>query len=83
MSTQKPLPKKWFFQKFNTVQLTLTLIDIKEVSMSGWVDTNHIADVKIDKVDGVICVSLNGINLKLNVRANFIDVESMVAYIKN
>lgn len=76
-------PKKWLFQKFNTVQLTLALIDIKEVSMSGWVDTNYIADVKIDKIDEGVCVNLTGINLNLMVRASYIDVESIVAYIKN
>lgn len=51
--------------------------------MTGWVDTNYIADVKIDEIDGVICVKLNGVNLNLIVRANFIDVESMVDYIRN
>ncbi|WP_105661044.1 Imm50 family immunity protein [Cronobacter dublinensis] len=29
-------PKKWVLQKFNTVQLQLTALDINEVKFSGW-----------------------------------------------
>lgn len=75
-------PKKWVTQKFNTVQLTLSLIGIEDVKLSGWIDTNYIADIKIEKIDGKIHMNLNSDNLKLIARASFIDIESILAYTK-
>lgn len=76
-------PKKWTIQKFNTVQIILTLVDIEYVNMSGWIDTTYTADISIEKIDGVIHFDLNGIDVKLVVKSKFIDIESITAYLKN
>ncbi|MFP2424293.1 Imm50 family immunity protein [Pseudescherichia vulneris] len=76
-------PQKWAVQKFNVVQIKLSLIDIECVDMSGWVDTTYTAYVNIHKIDGLIHFNLNGTNLKLSLRAMFMDVESITAYMKN
>jgi hypothetical protein len=76
-------PRKWVLQRFNTVQLTLALIDIKDVTMSGWVDSSYIADVTIGEINGDISICVSGGNLKLAVRASFIDIDGVSAYMKN
>lgn len=50
--------------------------------MSGWVNTTYVAYVHLDKIDGKIHFNLNGTNLKLSIRAMFMDVESITAYMK-
>lgn len=75
-------PKKWVSQKFNTVQITLTFLDIKEMSMSGWINTHYVADIIIEKIDNAICIHVNSTNLKLMVSAKYIDIDSIVAYMK-
>lgn len=75
-------PAKWIAQKFNTVQIILTFVDIEDVSMSGWVDTNYIANITIEQVNGRICVNVSNANLKLVIKSSFMDIESVVAYIR-
>ncbi|RJT46685.1 Imm50 family immunity protein [Rahnella woolbedingensis] len=75
-------PKKWVLQKFNTVQLTLTLIDIKDVNMSGWINTNYVADASIEIINDNIFMKLDSVSLKFIAKAKFMDVESIVSYMK-
>ncbi|MFU2316565.1 Imm50 family immunity protein [Rahnella sp. PCH160] len=73
-------PPKWVAQKFNTVQIILTLVDIGDVSMSGWVDTNYIANITIEQVNGKICMNVSNASLKLVIKSSFMDIESVAAY---
>ncbi|WP_148873207.1 Imm50 family immunity protein [Serratia marcescens] len=52
-------PKKWLAQKFNTTQITLSLMNIKEAQISGWVNTKYIADIEVDGVDDEINIKIN------------------------
>lgn len=76
-------PKKWIIQKFNTVQITLSLIDVECVNMSGWVDTTYAASINIEKKDGKINFVLKGLNIKLMAKSSFIDIETIAAYTKS
>lgn len=75
-------PQKWVVQKFNTVQIKIALIDIEEVELSGWINTTYIARVDINKIDEKITLNLTSGDLKLSIKARFIDVYSISAYIK-
>ncbi|MFO6494299.1 Imm50 family immunity protein [Hafnia alvei] len=78
----KDPPKKWISQKFNTVQMKLSLITIENVDMSGWTDSSYIAYINVDRIDGKIHFDLHGTKLKLSIRAMFMDIESITAYTK-
>ncbi len=82
-SYPKDPPKKWLVQKFNTVQVILSLLGVNDVQMSGWVNTNYIADIEIDDVNGGINIKIDNCDLKLNVKARFLSVQSITAYMKN
>lgn len=75
-------PQKWVDQKFNTVQIKIALIDIEEVELSGWISTTYIACIDINKIDGKITLNLTGGDLNLSIKARFIDVSSISAYMK-
>ncbi|AVF33731.1 Imm50 family immunity protein [Rahnella sikkimica] len=75
-------PPKWVEQKFNTVQIILTFVDIYDVSMSGWVDTNYIANLTIEKSNEKVCLNVRSANLNLGIKASFIDIESITAYMR-
>ncbi|WP_411829855.1 hypothetical protein [Rahnella aceris] len=51
--------------------------------MSGWVDSNYIADVTIGEINGDISICVSGGNLKLAVRGSFIDIDGVSDYMKN
>ncbi|QMM54207.1 hypothetical protein HVX06_17625 [Enterobacter sp. RHB15-C17] len=82
-SYPKSPPKKWVMQKFNTVQIVLSLLEIKDVTFSGWVNTNYIANIEIDDMNGEVNIKIDNSALKLNVKAGFLDIESITAYLKN
>ncbi|EOC1568903.1 hypothetical protein ACI1AR_004363 [Cronobacter dublinensis] len=73
-------PKKWVLQKFNTVQLQLTALDINEVKFSGWEKTNYNLDLNISKCDDLIVISARGEVFCLYIKASYLSVSSISAY---
>ncbi|MEI7378206.1 Imm50 family immunity protein [Dickeya chrysanthemi] len=76
-------PKKWVLNKYNTVQLQLSCIDVKDVSLSGWVETKYLSSISIFKSDGLINVCVKSEPFSLNIVSSFLDVSSVTAYLKN
>ncbi|MEE3664805.1 Imm50 family immunity protein [Brenneria sp. g21c3] len=74
-------PKKWLMQGFNTVQVQLTALDVKEVRLSGWEKTNYLLDINIEKENGLIILSAQDDIFCLYVKAVFLDISSISAYI--
>lgn len=75
-------PRKWDVQGFNTVQVVLSLLDLRSVSISGWVDTVYLADLDIGFRDGLVTLIVDSDGLKLTAEASFLDLESISAYAK-
>ncbi|WP_105687512.1 Imm50 family immunity protein [Cronobacter dublinensis] len=73
-------PKKWVLQKFNTVQLQLTALDINEVKFSGWEKTNYSLDLNISKCDDLIVISARDDVFCLYIKASYLSVSSISAY---
>ncbi|EPD6703408.1 Imm50 family immunity protein [Cronobacter dublinensis] len=73
-------PKKWVLQKFNTVQLQLTALDINEVKFSGWEKTNYNLDLNISKCDDLIVISARDDVFCLYIKASYLSVSSISAY---
>ncbi|ELY2857404.1 hypothetical protein SMC92_004559 [Cronobacter dublinensis] len=73
-------PKKWVLQKFNTVQLQLTALDINEVKFSGWEKTNYNLDLNISKCDDLIVISARDNVFCLYIKASYLSVSSISAY---
>jgi len=73
-------PKKWLLQKFNTVQLQLTALDINEVKFSGWEKTNYNLDLNISKCDDLIVISARDDVFCLYIKASYLSVSSISAY---
>ncbi|MCG8711051.1 hypothetical protein JHU04_004399 [Brenneria sp. 4F2] len=73
-------PKKWLMQGFNTVQVQLTALDVKEVRLSGWEKTNYLLDVNIEKESGLIILSAQDDIFSLYIKAVFLDISSISAY---
>ncbi|WP_060508350.1 Imm50 family immunity protein [Pseudomonas sp. NBRC 111124] len=75
-------PKKWDVQGFNTVQVVLSLLDLRSVSISGWIDTVYVTDLDIGFKDDLVTLSIDSDRLKLTAEASFFDLESISAYAK-
>ncbi len=75
-------PEKWSAQGFNTVQIVLSFLDLKSISMSGWIDAVYLADINIDFKNGLVALNIDSDKLKLTAEASFLDLESIVAYTK-
>ncbi|NCH73374.1 Imm50 family immunity protein [Cronobacter dublinensis] len=73
-------PKKWVLQKFNTVQLQLTALDINEVKFSGWEKTNYNLDLNISKCDDLIVISARDDVFCLYIKASYLSVSDISAY---
>ncbi|CAO95916.1 Imm50 family immunity protein [Erwinia tasmaniensis] len=75
-------PKKWNVQKFNTVQIVLSFLDLKSVKISGWVDTIYSVDININIENGLVILNIDDKDLKLTAEASFLDLEAITAYSK-
>lgn len=75
-------PEKWSAQGFNTVQIVLSFLDLKSISMSGRIDAVYLADINIDFKNGLVALNIDSDKLKLTAEASFLDLESIVAYTK-
>lgn len=75
-------PEKWSAQGFNTVQIVLSFLDLKSISMSGWIGAVYLADINIDFKNGLVALNIDSDKLKLTAEASFLDLESIVAYTK-
>jgi len=73
-------PKKWVVQKFNTVQLQLTALDVKEVKLSGWEKTNYVLDIKISAGRGFVTISAQDDIFYLYIKSAFLDISSITEY---
>lgn len=73
-------PKKWVIQKYNTVQLQLTAIDIDEVKLSGWKKSNYVLDLNISRENGFVIISAQDDVFYLYVKSAFLDISSITAY---
>lgn len=76
-------PKKWVMQEFNTAQVQLTLLDVKDVTLSGWVGTNYIVDIHVEKCNSLISLCVKNDIFSLKIKSGFIEVTSISAYILN
>ena len=75
-------PEKWSAQGFNTVQIVFSFLDLKSISMSGWIGAVYLADINIDFKNGLVALNIDSDKLKLTAEASFLDLESIVAYTK-
>ena len=75
-------PEKWSAQGFNTVQIVLSFLDLKSISMSGWIGAVYLADINIDFKNGLVALNIDSDKFKLTAEASFLDLESIVAYTK-
>ncbi|MEB6587835.1 immunity 50 family protein [Pseudomonas asiatica] len=75
-------PEKWSAQGFNTVQIVFSFLDLKSISMSGWIGAVYLADINIDFKNGLVALNIDSDKFKLTAEASFLDLESIVAYTK-
>ncbi|WP_336243268.1 Imm50 family immunity protein [Enterobacter cloacae] len=75
-------PKKWILQKYNTVQLQLTAIDVKDVTLSGWSKTNYLVNLNVSMENGFVCIRAKDDVFELYIKSSFLDVSSVSAYLR-
>lgn len=75
-------PKKWILQKYNTVQLQLTAIDVKDVTLSGWSKTNYLVNLNVSMENGCVCIRAKDDVFELYIKSSFLDVSSVSAYLR-
>jgi len=76
-------PKKWRLQKYNTVQMQLTAIDVKDVKLSGWSRTNYIVNLIVSKENGFVYIRASDGDFDLYIESSFLDISSVSAYIRS
>ncbi|WP_332630916.1 Imm50 family immunity protein [Citrobacter sp. ESBL3] len=76
-------PKKWKIQKYNTVQLQLTAIDVKDVKLSGWSKTKYLVSLNVSMENGFVCIRAKDDVFELYIKASFLDVSSVSAYLRS
>ncbi|BFI43932.1 hypothetical protein YKD1_03510 [Yersinia pseudotuberculosis] len=76
-------PKKWVVQEFNTVQIQLTILDVKDVILSGWIKTSYVVDISVERYDSLINLCIENDIFSLRIKSKFLDVSSISAYMLN
>lgn len=75
----KVAPKKWEMQKFNRVQLQLTLIGIVDISIKGWATECKI-DLLLQKVGNRVKLLGSNELVEIEVVADFVRLDEVSAY---
>jgi hypothetical protein len=73
-------PPKWRVAKANTVQLTLRCFDLLDISVTKWLWRSRADLSLIREADGVV-VRLEGPEVQVSARVEFVSVAEMSAYI--
>jgi hypothetical protein len=72
-------PKKWQIQGFNCVQIQLTLLGLCDTAILGRVGEERI-NFFVEKIEDRICVSGENKNVKIDLRAEFMAIDTISAY---
>lgn len=72
-------PKKWAAQGFDTAQMSLQLVDVENVQLTGW-DVNVVAEFTLERFDDRISVRLDSPDCTLACTALAVYVRSISAY---
>lgn len=72
-------PKKWVSQGFNTVQISLRLLGVEDIRLSGW-SSNCFIDINLTKIDGRIRLNTSNGPLLMEVTADLVLLNSISAY---
>jgi len=72
-------PKKWVSQGFNTVQISLRLLGVEDIRLSGW-SSNCFIDINLTRIDGRIRLNTSNGPLLLEVTADLALLSSISTY---
>jgi len=72
-------PKKWLAQQANVVQVTLTLVGIRSISLSGW-SNESVVDLSMLQEDGSVWVTGSGDQVRLDIQAEAATITALSAY---
>jgi hypothetical protein len=78
-SYPKSPPAKWLSGEFNTVQVRLMGIDIRELTMTGW-STNNVGRLEFARDEDRTTVKFDAPGCSLQVDAMFVRVDRVSAY---
>lgn len=73
-------PKKWRDNNFNTVQMTLSCVDVSNLSVSG-LSTTMNADLVFERLNDKIQLHIQTERFNLHLICNFLMIESISAYV--
>jgi Immunity protein 50 len=72
-------PKKWVAQGFTVAQMSLSLVDVRDVRLAGW-DVDVVGDLTLDRVDGGVAVAFTSPATTFTCTAAFVYVQGISAY---
>jgi hypothetical protein len=74
-----PPPQKWSEGHFNTAQLTLVLIDVRDVQIDGW-GLDNIGDIDLKEANAGVQFSFTSSSSRVLCHAQFVDIEKLSGY---
>ena len=72
-------PQKWAAQEFDTASLSLLIIDVEQVQLTGW-DVDVVADVTLERFDDRISVRLDSPDCTFSCMAVAVWVQDIRGY---
>lgn len=72
-------PRKWIGGKFNRVQLTFVLLDIKNFQVNGW-SANNVGKLTLKDCDTGVSLRFAGQSVQIDCIAHFLEVEKISGY---
>lgn len=75
-------PDKWRANGYNTVQMKLSLVGLKDINISSW-SLRNLAKMKLEKRGGRIALTVHGDECHLESVGDFLIIDSVRGYVND